>query len=59
MFSVDCPRHGARVLLGPDAIVAVVAHPGGIAVRWRCTCGQTGVWTTGRSEPWRGRLSAA
>ena len=47
MFSVDCPGHAARVLLGPEAIMALASGPDGMAVHWRCTCGQTGVWRTG------------
>ena len=47
MFSVECPRHDGRVLLGPEAIVALVSAIDGIEVHWRCTCGQTGVWLTG------------
>lgn len=52
MFSVECPRHHARVLLGPEAIVAMVSGPGGgIEVHWRCTCGETGMWLTGGRVP--------
>ncbi len=47
MFSVDCRRHGARVLLGPESIVALVSVADGIEVHWRCTCGEAGVWLTG------------
>ena len=49
MFSVDCPRHDARVLLGPEAILAVIPGPDGLELHWQCTCGQTGVWLTGAS----------
>lgn len=47
MFSVECPRHGARVLLSPESIVALVPGVDGIDVQWRCTCGHTGVWRAG------------
>ncbi len=47
MFSVDCPRHGARVLLGPESIVALAPVADGIEVHWRCTCGEAGVWLAG------------
>ena len=47
MFSVDCPGHAARVLLGPEAIVALISGPHGMELHWRCTCGRTGVWRTG------------
>ena len=52
MFSVQCPRHNARVLLGPEAVVALLSPPdGGIEVHWRCSCGETGVWSTGARAP--------
>ncbi len=52
MFSIECPGHDTRVLLGPDAVVALLSTPGGgIELHWRCTCGQTGVWLTGRRMP--------
>lgn len=60
VFSVACPRHGADVLLGPDAIVAMVATAQGIAVRWRCTCGYTGLWWPGgtpRGEEYGARVA--
>ncbi len=44
MFSVYCANEGVRVLLGPESIEALVSTPDGIAVHWRCTCGETGVW---------------
>lgn len=44
MFSIDCPRHRSRVLVGLDSIEALVATPDGIEVHWRCTCGARGVW---------------
>lgn len=52
MFSVQCPRHDARVLLGPEAVVALLSPPGGgVELHWLCTCGQTGVWVTGVPAP--------
>lgn len=51
MFSQWCPRHAAEILLGADAIVGMTATPEGIAVRWRCTCGHTGVWWPRRTPP--------
>lgn len=49
MFSVYCRSHGARVLLGPDDVVELLATPGGVAVRWRCTCGEVGLWSPARA----------
>ena len=43
MFSIDCPRHGCRVLLGSRSIEALVNTPDGIVLHWRCRCGATGV----------------
>ncbi len=43
MFTVYCPSHCRRVLLFPDNIEALINHPDGIDLHWRCTCGQTGV----------------
>ena len=59
MFSVECARHGARVLLGPEAVVALVSGLDGIEVHWRCTCGHTGVWRTGAARPESEALPAA
>jgi hypothetical protein len=47
MFSVECHRHGARVLLSAESIVALVPGPDGIEVHWRCTCGESGVGLAG------------
>ncbi|MFI5041103.1 MAG: hypothetical protein ACHQNA_04525 [Acidimicrobiales bacterium] len=43
MFAVYCPRHDKRVLLFEDNIEALINHPGGIELHWRCTCGAAGV----------------
>ncbi len=59
MFSVECPCHRARVLLGPESIVALVSGDDGIEVHWRCTCGQMGVWLTGGRRSERGWAPAA
>ncbi len=44
MLIIDCPRHGARVLLVLDSIEALVSTPEGFEVHWRCTCGERGVF---------------
>ena len=49
MFDIYCPRHRARVLLGSRSIESIENTPGGIAVHWRCRCGETGTLTTGRA----------
>lgn len=48
MFSDHCPKHGRRVLLGPDHIVAIRNLPEGVHVDWRCPCGGRGTYLTGR-----------
>jgi len=49
MFSVECPRHGGRVLLFPDNIEMLVNTVSAIEIHWRCTCGEAGVKTLARS----------
>ena len=49
MFTVHCPGHRARVLLGPRSIDALVTTEEGIAVHWRCRCGSHGVLHEGRA----------
>jgi hypothetical protein len=48
MFTVDCPRHGGRVLIWPSGIDGIDNVDGCIEVRYHCTCGHRGVWVTGR-----------
>jgi hypothetical protein len=47
MLSVQCPRHGRRMLLDLRQICGVVNTDHGIEVHYRCTCGHEGVWLTG------------
>ncbi len=42
MFAVHCPRHGRRVLLGYEDVVAVTNTADGPVVDWRCFCGERG-----------------
>lgn len=48
MFTVECPNHGARVLIWPSGVDAVRNTSRGIEVSYHCTCGHRGVWVTGR-----------
>ncbi len=48
MFTVHCPRHQARVLLGPRSIERLVTTADGVEVHWRCHCGAQGAHVTGR-----------
>ena len=58
MFAIDCPRHQAKVLLGPRAVEQLVNTEDGVALRWRCHCGATGVETFGRAETTAARPAA-
>jgi hypothetical protein len=48
MFTVDCPRHRTRVLLGPRSIESLDNTSAGIVLGWRCGCGARGTMTTPR-----------
>lgn len=48
MLSVDCPRHGTRVLLGLSDIDRIERSPAGIEVSYTCSCGHHGTWLTGK-----------
>ena len=50
MFEIYCPSHGARVLLGSRSIESIANTADGIAVHWRCRCGATGTFVTGRTH---------
>ena len=43
MFTVTCPGHRARVLLGPRSIDRLVTTGDGIHVHWHCHCGSHGI----------------
>jgi hypothetical protein len=43
MFAVYCSGHKNRVLLFSEHIEALVNRPEEVELRWRCTCGTTGV----------------
>jgi hypothetical protein len=49
VFTVDCPNHGARVLLGPRRVRTLTnLEDGDVELVWRCYCGATGRLRTGR-----------
>ena len=50
MFSVYCTAVAAEVLLGPTSIEAVLSSGGELAMEYRCSCGERGVWQRGRGE---------
>ncbi len=49
MFTVYCARHGARTLIFPSSIDLVENGADGIRVHYHCTCGERGVYHTGRT----------
>ncbi len=51
MFSVFCTVVAAEVLLGPSNIEGLLSSGGELAMEYRCSCGERGVWKAGRSEP--------
>jgi hypothetical protein len=48
MFDVFCPACDRRRLISSGRVTGLVNAPGGIAVQYRCVCGELGVWITGR-----------
>ncbi|HVM41335.1 MAG TPA: hypothetical protein VM618_11230 [Acidimicrobiia bacterium] len=54
MFDIECQRCGRRVLVTPRRIESIVNDEDGIAVHYRCPCGEAGVWRTGRARRTRG-----
>lgn len=51
MISVNCPRHGRRVLLTERHIRGMRNTHRGIVVDWTCWCGHRGATRTGRPRP--------
>jgi hypothetical protein len=49
MFDVYCTTCERRQLIPVGRVAGIVNDQNGIHVVYRCTCGQTGVWDTGRS----------
>jgi hypothetical protein len=51
MFAAECPSIGSPVLIWPSSVQGITNLPDGIEVRYRCACGDSAVWTTGRCAP--------
>lgn len=49
MFEVYCPAHGTAVLLSIGRIEHIHSTPRGLALDWRCWCGQVGRTIGGRT----------
>jgi hypothetical protein len=56
MFAIDCPRHGARVLVTNRHILSIAEDGSGLVVRYRCWCGDEGRFHTGRPRRAEGVL---
>ena len=50
MFSVFCTAVAAEVLLGPSHIEAVLSSGGELAMEYRCSCGERGLWRRGKGK---------
>jgi hypothetical protein len=59
VFDVHCKACGLRRLVFPSQVLGMVSDDHGIHVVYRCWCGATGVWDTGRSHAPEPVLAAA
>ncbi len=50
MFDIVCSACARRQLIFPGQVLGVVNDGAGIHVAYRCWCGSTGVWHTGRTS---------
>ena len=48
MFDVYCTACQRRQMLPVSRVAGIVNDENGIHVVYRCTCGEAGVWNTGR-----------
>jgi hypothetical protein len=49
MFTIYCPRHQSRMLLGSRSIKSLVNTPDGVFLHWQCRCGAEGTIHTGHA----------
>ena len=49
MFDIVCTSCTRRQLIFPGQVLGMVNDDRGIHVAYRCWCGSTGIWDTGRS----------
>jgi hypothetical protein len=49
MFDITCSTCARRQLIFAGQVLGVLNDEKGIHVAYRCTCGSTGVWDTGRA----------
>jgi hypothetical protein len=50
VFDVFCPACNTRRLISSGRVTGIVNAPRGIAVQYRCPCGELGLWITGRQQ---------
>lgn len=50
MFDVFCSACNTRQLISSARVTGIVNAPRGIAVQYRCTCGELGIMITGRKH---------
>ena len=50
MFQVSCTTVAAEVLLGPASIESLLSVGGELAMEYRCSCGERGLWRRGKGE---------
>ncbi len=51
MFTAFCTAVGGEILLDAGAIESLFAVDGRLAMVYRCSCGERGLWRAGRGEP--------
>ena len=49
MFDITCSACARRQLIFAGQVLGVVNDERGIHVAYRCSCGSTGIWHTGRA----------
>ena len=59
MFDITCSACTRRRLIFAGQVLGVFNDETGIHVAYRCPCGSTGVWNTGRAASQGGRPAAA
>ncbi len=57
MFTVFCTAVAAEVLLDPSHIEGLLSSAGELAMEYRCSCGERGLWRSGRGEPYARRCA--
>ena len=53
MFTAYCTVVAAEVLLGPTNIESLLSVGGDLAMEYRCSCGERGLWRRNKGQPER------